>query len=109
VLRRLTQDAALIEQEIVADVSGDIAQGGIARLSHGLSPDGRPLPPAKVSWQSERRLRFAFKGFPPDLVPWMCAQVGLQVMQLRRLRLGRVPLSGLPAGQWRALPPHERF
>lgn len=109
VLRKLTQDAAFVEQELVAEVTGDLAPGGLARLSHGLAPDGRPLPPAKVSWQSEHRLRFAFKGFPADLVPWLCGQVGLQVTQLRRLRLGRLPLAGLPPGQWRALQPHERF
>lgn len=109
ILRRLTEDAAFIEQELVAEVTGELAEGGLVRLSQGLSAGGRQLPPVKASWQSEKRLRFAFKGLPPEAVPWMCAQVGLQVTQLRRLRLGRLPLAALPAGQWRALLPHERF
>ena len=67
------------------------------------------LPPAHVSWQSEARLRFAVKGIAPPVLVWMCAQVGLQAVALRRLRIGRVGLAGLPLGQWRYLPMGERF
>jgi len=109
VIRRLTEDAALMEQEVVAHVEGELAPAGLARLAQGLAWRGQPLPRIKVSWQSEQRLRFALKGVAPEQVPWMCAQVGLQVVQLRRLRIGRLPLAGLPPGQWRWLQPHERF
>ena len=109
VARKLVEDAAFIEQELIADVRGTIAPGGLARLCHGLQHEGRPLPPARVSWQSERRLRFAVKGIPPDRIEWMCAQVGLTLVGLRRIRIGRVAMAGLPAGQWRYLAPHERF
>lgn len=109
VMRKLTEDANLLEEEWLVDVNGELAEGGLARLSRGLLRDGRPMPPAKASWQSERRLRLATKGLDPAHVPWMCAQVGLQVIQLRRMRLGRIPLAALPAGQWRALAPNERF
>lgn len=109
IVRKLTEDAAFIEQELLAEVTGTVADGGLARLAQGLAWRGRPLPPAKVSWQSEQRLRFAFKGIDPALVAWMCEQVGLQLTQLRRIRLGRLPLAGLPPGQWRYLQPHERF
>lgn len=109
VVRKLTEDAAFVEQELVAEVSGTIAPDGLALLGQGLVRDGRPLPPARVSWQSEKRLRFACKGIAPAWVPWMCAQVGLEVTALRRLRIGRVPLAGLPSGQWRYLGTGERF
>lgn len=109
IVRKLTEDALAIEQELVVQVSGQVAQDGLERLARGLSWRNQPLPPAKVSWQSEQRLRFAIKGIDPALLPWMCAQVGLTVLEIRRLRLGRLPLAGLPAGQWRYLLPHERF
>ena len=82
---------------------------GLRRLTHGLSYGGRELPPCKVSWQNETRLRFAMKGIAPELVPWMCGEVGLQVVALKRIRLGRLPMAGLPAGQWRVLRADERF
>jgi len=109
ILRKLREDANVIEQELVAEVSGTIAPGGLARLCQGLAFEGRALPPARVSWQSEHRLRFAVKGIAPELVPWMCAQVGLKLTALRRLRIGRVPMAGLPVGQWRYLGANERF
>jgi 23S rRNA pseudouridine2604 synthase len=54
-------------------------------------------------------LRFALKGISPGLVPWMCEQVGLRVVAPPRIRLGRLPMAGLPLGQWRYLRPGERF
>jgi 23S rRNA pseudouridine2604 synthase len=109
IVRRLTEDAMTLEQELVVEVSGAIADDGLARLCHGLSFEGRALPPIKASWQNETRLRFAMKGIAPDLVPWMCEQVGLRVVALKRIRLGRLPMAGLPVGQWRILRPDERF
>ena len=109
VVRKLTQDAALIEREFVAEVAGTIAPDGLARLCHGLRRDERDLPVARVSWQSEARLRFAVKGIAPEWIAWMCAQVGLQLVSLKRIRIGRVPMAGLPVGQWRYLSATERF
>ena len=109
VVRKLTEDAAFVEQELIAEVKGTIAPDGLARLGQGLLRDGRRLPPARVSWQSETRLRFAVKGIAPELIAWMCAQVGLELVALRRIRIGRIAMAGLPPGQWRYLPAGERF
>jgi 23S rRNA pseudouridine2604 synthase len=109
IARKLTEDAAFIEQELIAEVSGEIAPGGLARLCHGLAWQGRALPHAKVSWQNENRLRFAVKGIAPADVEWMCGQVGLRLQGLKRIRLGRVPMAGLAPSQWRYLLPGERF
>lgn len=99
VIRKLTEEAQWIEQEILAEVTGDLIPDGLQRLGQG----------AKVSWQSERRLRFAVKGVDPAALPGRCAQVGLSVTQLRRIRLGRLPMAGLAPGHWRRLEAHERF
>ena len=109
VIRKLTEDAALLEQELIAEVKGEIAPDGLSRLCHGLQHKGQPLPPARVSWQSETRLRFAVKGIAPEWVEWMCNQVGLELLALRRLRIGRIAMAGLPSGQWRYLPLGDRF
>lgn len=109
VVRKLTQDAALVERELVVDVTGAITSGGLEKLGRGMAMQGRALPPARASWQSEARLRLAGKGLDPEAVPWMCAQVGLTVTALKCLRIGRVAMGGLPAGQWRYLPAGERF
>ena len=112
VLRKLREDARVLEHEVVVEVSGDIRPGGLERLNridHGFTYQGALLPPAKVSWQSEARLRFALKGEVPGQVAYLCESVGLTVQAMKRLRVGRVPLSQLPPGQWRYLMPYERF
>jgi 23S rRNA pseudouridine2604 synthase len=109
VMRKLTDEAATIEQEYVVQVAGELAEDGLKLLNHGLSYNGKPLPPVKVSWQNETHLRFALKGVKPGQVAHMCKAVGLQVLAMKRLRIGRVSMSKLPVGQWRYLMPYEKF
>jgi len=109
VWRRLTEDRDEIEQEFVVEVSGEIAPYGLRKLAHGLQYGGRDLPPCKVSWQNEVRLRFAIKGVQGGQLRHMCAQVGLEVVAIRRIRIGKVPLAKMPVGTWRYLPAGERF
>ena len=112
VARKLTEDASLIEHEVIVDVVGNVRPGGLERLNridHSFTFAGRLLPPAKVSWQNETRLRFALKGEQPGQIAYMCESVGLQASGMKRIRVGRVPMSSLPAGRWRYLLPHEKF
>jgi len=110
VRRRLIDDASRLEHELNVEVSGEIAVYGLARLNHGLGDAApRALPTAKVSWQNETRLRFAMKGWQPGQVEAMCTAVGLRVMSIKRIRLGRIAMAKLPVGQWRYLARHERF
>jgi 23S rRNA pseudouridine2604 synthase len=109
VARKLVDDAARVEQEIIVEVSGDIMENGLALLNHGLPFNGKPLPPIKVSWQNENRLRFALKDPKPGQLEHMCKMVGLKVEGIKRLRIGRIAMSSLPVGQWRYLQDFEKF
>jgi 23S rRNA pseudouridine2604 synthase len=112
VARKLVDDAATLEHEVVVEVVGNIKPGGLERLNrvdHGFTFNGKLLGPAKVSWQSEARLRFALKGEQPGQINYFCESVGLTITAMKRLRIGRLAMSGLPVGQWRYLLPHERF
>lgn len=107
--RKLIDEASRIEQEFIVDVYGELVPNGLALLNHGLYFNGRPLAPVKVSWQSETRLRFAVKGAQDGQIVHMCKAVGLRVEAMRRIRIGRMPLAGLPVGQWRYLLGYEQF
>ncbi|MBB6247964.1 rRNA pseudouridine synthase [Rhodanobacter sp. A1T4] len=109
VTRKLTEDIDRVEQEFVVDVSGELIANGLALLNHGLRFNNYAMPPIKVSWQSEQRLRFAFKVLQPSQIEPMCHAVGLKVLAMKRLRIGRISLAKLPLGQWRYLAPHERI
>ncbi|KFN41023.1 rRNA pseudouridine synthase [Arenimonas oryziterrae] len=108
-LRRIGEDADRIEQEFVVEVAGEIKPYGLRQLALGLHYQGRAPAPAKVSWQNETRLRFAMKGVRDGQITAMCAEVGLQVVSIKRLRIGRVSLAKMPIGQWRYLPGNERL
>lgn len=109
VTRKLTEDAATIEQEYIVEVAGELVPDGFKLLNHGLVFNGKPLPPVKVSWQNETHLRFALKGAQPGQIVHMCKAVGLQVPAMKRLRIGRLSMSKLPLRQWRYLMPYEKF
>lgn len=109
VVRKLTEDRDRIEQEYNVEVAGEPAADGLEQLHHGLHSQGRTLPPAKVSWQSEHRLRFALKGLQPGQIRWSCEHIGLTVLNLRRIRVGRISMGKLAVGQWRYLGTGERF
>jgi len=102
--RKLQEDAGILEHEVMVDVAGPIGPEILARLERS---------PARVSIgrQSDDQtgLRFALKGARPGQIANICDTVGLRILAMRRLRIGRVPLAGLQPGQWRYLAPHERF
>lgn len=107
--RHLVAAQANLEQEFVVQVQGQLTPAQLALLNHGLSFQGKPLRPAKVSWQSETRLRFALKNPIPGQLTAMCEQVGLLVQHIKRIRIGAVPLRKMAPEQWRYLPVDTRF
>jgi 23S rRNA pseudouridine2604 synthase len=107
--RKLSEDAASLEQEYIVEVAGMLPPEKLKLLNQGLTFNGRELPPIKVSWQNETRLRFALKGVQPGQIARMCESVGLQVLAMKRIRIGRVAMGKLQPGQWRYLMPQERF
>lgn len=109
VTRKLVDDSSKIEEEIIVEVGGQIKDNGLALLNHGLPFNGKPLAPIKVSWQNENRLRFAVKGPKPGQIEHMCKMVGLEVISMKRIRVGRIAMASLPSGEWRYVQDHERF
>ena len=109
IARKLIDDAATVEQEYIVEVAGALSATGLARLNHGLDYQGFALAPAKVSWQNETRLRFALKGVKAGQIAHMCSSVGVQIVAMKRIRIGKIAMGKLPAGQWRYLAMNERF
>ncbi|RYY80659.1 MAG: RNA-binding protein [Moraxellaceae bacterium] len=109
VARKLIDDASRVEQEFIVKVAGTLSDDDLKRLNQGFYAQGKLLPAAKVSWQNEEHLRIALKNVQLDQIETMCSAVGLQVLQLKRLRIGRLSLSKLAMGEWRYLLPYEKF
>ena len=96
--RKLSEET--LEQEIIVEVSGDIIEGGLQQLNQING---------KVSWQNETRLRWAVKGLKLGSIEKLCKEVGLKVVSMKRIRVGRISMASLPSGEWRYLQNYERF
>jgi 23S rRNA pseudouridine2604 synthase len=88
--RKLQEDAGILEHEVMVDVAGPVGPETLARFER-------------------TGLRFALKGARPGQIAHLCDQAGLQILSMKRIRIGRVPLAGLLPNQWRYLSPQERF
>lgn len=119
----LTQDGRIAKQLIGQDTAvekeylvrvqytkpGKLPDAELKRLNHGLSLDGKKLLPAKVRWQNDDQLSFVLREGKKRQIRRMCEAVALKVLGLKRVRIGRITLGDLPAGQWRYLRPDEQF
>jgi 23S rRNA pseudouridine2604 synthase len=109
IARLLIGEDSTIEKEYLVRVEGTLSPQGLKQLNHGLSLDGQRLKPAKVSWQNEDQLRFVLREGKKRLIRRMCEMVGLKVLGLKRIRIGKISLGSLPTGKWRPLNPWEKF
>lgn len=100
--------ASELEKEYVVRVAGQITDEKIRHLRHGLELDGRRLKPAKVTMAGAQTLRFILKEGRKRQIRRMCELVGLDVVDLFRMRVGPITLGDLPEGKWRVLTPEER-
>ncbi|NIF77074.1 pseudouridine synthase [Paraburkholderia sp. Cy-641] len=95
--------------EHTVDVESHFPADKLALLCHGLSLDDVQLKPAQVNWQNGEQLRFVLREGRKRQIRRMCELVGLEVIGLKRVRMGRVVLGALPPGQWRYLSEDESF
>ncbi|AIR89818.1 rRNA pseudouridine synthase [Pseudomonas cremoricolorata] len=109
VTRKIEADMRKLEQEYIIEVRGQASSAALERLARGITRNDRELPKAKASWQNEHHLRMALKNPYPGLIGQLCAAVKLEVVSMRRIRLGGVSMGKLPLGQWRYVAGTERF
>ena len=113
IAKLLIGEHSLVEKEYLVRVAHAFADGvpdsALQLLRHGLELDGEALQPAKVSWANEDQLRIVLQQGKKRQIRRMCEAVGLQVVGLKRVRIGSVVLGKLPPGQWRYLRDDERF
>jgi 23S rRNA pseudouridine2604 synthase len=97
-----------LDKEYLVRVEGRVTDKKLALLRHGLMLDGRQLKSAKVSEIEPQLLRFVLIEGRNRQIRRMCDLVELDVIDLRRIRIGPLTLGDLPEGQWRPLSPEER-
>jgi 23S rRNA pseudouridine2604 synthase len=113
VQRKLIEDMAFMEHELIVDVRGEVGPEALRPIERAMRDARLRLPDFKISVGSanpERsKLRLAVKGSQLGLALYLCELANLEILGLRRIRLGRVSLGDLAEGTWRYLGGGERF
>lgn len=103
---RLLHPSHEVEKEYHVTVEGDVA-AALPILTGPMELDGEPLAPARVMVLSDGKLSVIIHQGKNRQVRRMCAQAGLKVIRLCRVREGRLLLGELPVGKWRRLTEEE--
>ena len=123
VQRRLIDDADKIECETMVNVAGTVSADVLRQLNRLQVINGQSIGLGKVSVSHTNAhqnsdhiesniitgLRFASKGFNPGRIKQVCDALQIDILSIRRIRIGQVSLKDLPEGQWRYLTVTEKF
>ena len=109
VARALIGEESDVDKEYIVRVSGSVTAAALELLRCGLQLDGDLLLPALVREMEPGLLNFTLRQGKKRQIRRMCAAVALEVVSLKRVRVGKVRLASLPLGQWRFLGESEKF
>ncbi len=105
--KKIIQENSNLEKEYLVRVNGTLTNKQLDLLNHGLSLDEKKLKPAKVKWINDDQLQFVLNEGKKRQIRRMCDQVGLEVLALKRVRIGPLKLGRLSPGKWRYLSANE--
>lgn len=107
---RVLHPSHQMEKEYHVTVEGDL-DAALPILRGPMKLDGEPLSPAQVTLLRRNKLggelSIVIHQGKNRQVRRMCAQAGVEVKRLIRVREGPLPLGGLKPGQWRFLTREE--
>lgn len=109
VAKRLIAPDSDVEKEYLVRVTGNVTDNALELLANDLALDGRKLKPAIIDKLKPNLLRITLNEGRKRQIRRMCNAVELDVVGLKRVRIGRIRLGALPRGQWRYLQPGETF
>jgi 23S rRNA pseudouridine2604 synthase len=105
--KKIIGEESRVEKEYIVRVRGLLSDDGLRLLRGGLALDGKPLKPAQVEWINRDQLRFVLREGRKRQIRRMCDLMGLKVVGLKRVRVGKIRLGDLPEGKWRFLETDE--
>ncbi len=102
-VKKIIGENSRVEKQYRVKVTGDITSDKLQKLCYGLFIDGQKLKQALVTQVGKFELDIVLKEGKKRQIRRMCALVGLQVKDLRRIRIGQYTIGSLPTGKWTAV------
>lgn len=109
VLRKLRPAQGVPEQEYLIDLCHEITLEAVTRLQLPDTSGPYRRPTIKVSRQSEAHLRMVGKGLDSASINQICSHAQIEIVAIRRIRIGSVSMGKMVSGEWRYLGEKERF
>jgi 23S rRNA pseudouridine2604 synthase len=103
VQRVLVENNKKKEEEYIVELSDELSPEALEQLNELAYSSDESRPKHKASQQSETRMRFVTEFAHPAQIESLCKQVGLNIVAMKRIRIGRVSMKNLPPGEWRYL------
>jgi len=100
---RLAKPSLEHEEEFLLVVSGKVTSQIVLELSQGIMLGKNKTAPCRVEKIEDNMLRFILHDGRNKQIRRMCEKVGLQINDLMRVRVGKILLQELKAGEWRIL------
>ncbi len=104
---RLTHPRFKIEKEYAVLLDRAFASADRGKLLNGVRIEGGLARAESVSWLSPKALRVVLRQGLKRQIRLMFRELGYEVKELVRTRIGLLQLENLPAGKWRFLTPAE--
>jgi 23S rRNA pseudouridine2605 synthase len=104
---RLSHPSFDHEKEYDVTVDRPVSDPALARMARGVPLKGRRTRPARVRRLARQRFRIVLQEGRNRQIRRMVKKFGLQVRELKRVRMAGVRLEGLAPGTWRHLTASE--
>ena len=109
VLRVLLENDKKKEEEYIVEFGDEFTPEELEQLNELAYSSIESLAKYKASKQSETRMRFVTEFAHPAQIESLCKRVGLNIVAMKRIRIGSVSMKNLPPGEWRYLSPKSMF
>ena len=103
VLRVLLENNKKKEEEYIVEFSEEYTPEALEKLNELACSSDESEAKLKASKQNETRMRVVTEFAHPAQIETLCKRVGLTIIAMKRIRIGRVSMKNLPPGEWRYL------
>jgi pseudouridine synthase len=104
---RLAQPSLEHDEEYILVVEGQITSETISQLAQGVVLANKKTAPCRIEHMEKNVFRIILHDGHNRQIRKMCEKVGLQLRDIKRVRIGSVLLQNLKEGEWRVLGDQE--
>lgn len=105
---RVIHPSSNIKKEYIVKTSAEISDAHLKTISEGILLEEAYVKPVKVSKMRRGTLKIVVSEGKKREVRYLVENAGLEVLELKRTRIGGLRLGTLPLGSWRAMTEREK-